>query len=675
MKQIFLLIVAILLLVCSSRSILAQTVTVTGAGSSAVDGSYTPSSPYTFNGKNCYAGGSYRIYWETAYSPAAWKIATGGGNGYYLNTANTTLPPATGWQVDNTYGPGGNLPAPTLSGDGLVAPAGSGTSGNPHLIANLSDLYWITQTDSSWGDFFKQTADIDASSTSSWASGAGFSPIGNSTTNFTGTYHGGGHKITGLFINLPSTNCVGLFGYAGSGSVIDSLGVENTTVFGVNSVGGFAGTISGTVRSCHSTGTVTGGYSVGGFAGQLSSGTVSNSYSTVTTNAKYDAGGFAGDNVSGGSIDSCYATGNVIEATDNSTWVCGGLVGWNANGSSINTGFATGNATGYTGIGGLVGSDNGSITNSYALGNATGTQNVGGLIGGGSGSAVVTNSYSAGNTSGSTDIDALIGNLNGTSANNCFFNCDSASGGVAGTGLTTAQMQTNTTFLTAGWSGSVWNIDAGTNYGFPYLRWQNPGGTQLPVELTSFTASVSNLTTVLAWKTATEVNNAGFDIERKPLSNPPLTGEGTKGWGRVGSVAGAGTSNAPHNYSYADNVGTAGTYSYRLKQIDHNGAFTYSQEVQVQVGAAPKVFGLAQNYPNPFNPTTTMQFTVPNDGRATLMVYNTLGQEVATLFDGVTTAGGYHQATFDGSRFASGIYFARLQFGGETLVKKLLMTK
>ena len=199
----------------------------------------------------------------------------------------------------------------------------------------------------------------------------------------------------------------------------------------------------------------------------------------------------------------------------------------------------------------------------------------------------------------------------------------------------------------------------------------------LPVELTSFAVSVSNLTTVLAWKTATEVNNAGFEIERQgPHPTLPLSGrrQGWE-WGRVGSVAGAGTSNTPHHYSFTDNVETAGNYSYRLKQIDHNGAFTYSQEVQVQVGAAPKVFALAQNYPNPFNPTTTMQFTVPNDGRATLKVYNTLGQKVATLFDGAASAGEYHQATFDGSRFASGIYFARLEFGGQSLVKKLLMTK
>ena len=95
----------------------------------------------------------------------------------------------------------------------------------------------------------------------------------------------------------------------------------------------------------------------------------------------------------------------------------------------------------------------------------------------------------------------------------------------------------------------------------------------------------------------------------------------------------------------------------------------------VTTNRIPRTFEVSQNYPNPFNPTTTMQFTVPNDGRATLKVYNTLGQKVATLFDGAASAGEYYQATFDGSRFASGIYFARLQFGGQTLVKKLLMTK
>ncbi len=191
------------------------------------------------------------------------------------------------------------------------------------------------------------------------------------------------------------------------------------------------------------------------------------------------------------------------------------------------------------------------------------------------------------------------------------------------------------------------------------------GGT-LPVELTSFNATANLSIVELQWKTATEVNNAEFDVQRRLTS--------TQLWTKIGSVAGAGTSNAPHNYSYADNVGIAGTYSYRLKQIDHDGSFTYSQAMQVTI-EAPKVFALAQNFPDPFNPSTTIQFTVPDDGRATLKIFNSLGQEVATLFDGEAAAGAYHQAQFNASNLASGIYFSRLEFGGKMQVKKMLLLK
>ncbi len=187
----------------------------------------------------------------------------------------------------------------------------------------------------------------------------------------------------------------------------------------------------------------------------------------------------------------------------------------------------------------------------------------------------------------------------------------------------------------------------------------------LPVELVSFTATSNLFNAELSWKTATEINNAGFDVQRQLMSS---------NWTKIGSVAGAGTSNVPHNYSFTDKVETAGTYSYRLKQIDHNGAFTYSQEVQVAI-AAPKVFSLGQNYPNPFNPTTDIQFTVPTNGRATLKVYNTLGQEVAALFDGVAVAGQYNQVTFNASNLASGIYFSRLEFGGKMQMNKMLLLK
>ena len=198
---------------------------------------------------------------------------------------------------------------------------------------------------------------------------------------------------------------------------------------------------------------------------------------------------------------------------------------------------------------------------------------------------------------------------------------------------------------------------------------------QLPVELISFTALPNRFSVELQWSTATELNDAQFDVERRSLSGVLPSSASNQVWIRVASVAGSGTSNSPKNYMYSDNVGAAGTYSYRLKQIDHNGAFTYSQEIQVQLGAAPRAFELSQNYPNPFNPSTSIEFTLPSDGHATLKVYNSIGQEVATLFNNDAKGGVFYQALFDGSKLASGTYFARLQFGNTLQIKKLLLLK
>jgi Secretion system C-terminal sorting domain len=107
-----------------------------------------------------------------------------------------------------------------------------------------------------------------------------------------------------------------------------------------------------------------------------------------------------------------------------------------------------------------------------------------------------------------------------------------------------------------------------------------------------------------------------------------------------------------------------------------NCAFTTPTDVKSQrQQLKPANFNLFQNYPNPFNPATNIEFTVPADGRATLKVYNILGQEVATLFDGVAIAGKYNQVTFDASKLANGIYFSRLEFGGQMQVKKMMLLK
>ena len=197
----------------------------------------------------------------------------------------------------------------------------------------------------------------------------------------------------------------------------------------------------------------------------------------------------------------------------------------------------------------------------------------------------------------------------------------------------------------------------------------NAGGSMsqapLPVELTSFGATTNKAGIELSWTTATEVNNYGFDVERKTVD---------KDWTKIAFVAGNGTSNVVHSYSYTDQLGL-GTYSYRLKQIDHDGRFQYSQVVEATVGLTPNLIALGQNYPNPFNPETSIDFAVPATGRATLKVYNMLGQEIATLVNGTVQAGVVNHVTFRGSGFPSGMYFYTLRSGSFTATNKMLMVK
>jgi hypothetical protein len=188
----------------------------------------------------------------------------------------------------------------------------------------------------------------------------------------------------------------------------------------------------------------------------------------------------------------------------------------------------------------------------------------------------------------------------------------------------------------------------------------------LPVEMACFSATANRLAAEVHWSTSTEVDNSGFEIERKC---------GATGWTKVGFVSGSGTSTSLQTYSYTDEVPRAGLYEYRLKQIDRSGTFKYSDVMQVEVGMAPKVLALGSNYPNPFNPATSIEFSVPRDGRAVLKIYNTLGQEVATLFDGNAVAGTLQKANFDASRLASGVYYSRLEFGGQALVKRMMLVK
>jgi len=193
----------------------------------------------------------------------------------------------------------------------------------------------------------------------------------------------------------------------------------------------------------------------------------------------------------------------------------------------------------------------------------------------------------------------------------------------------------------------------------------------LPVQLKSFSAATNRLSSELHWSTATETNNYGFEIERKAVSSQLSA----ISWQKVGFVAGAGTSTSPKEYSYVDASVSPGRYAYRLKQVDNGGTFSYSGSAEVEIGLAAKEFKLESNYPNPFNPSTTIAFTLADDGKATLKVFNMLGQEVATLFDGEAQAGRIQQVKFDASRLPSGLYFAKLESGKQQMLRKMVLMK
>jgi predicted GH43/DUF377 family glycosyl hydrolase len=199
----------------------------------------------------------------------------------------------------------------------------------------------------------------------------------------------------------------------------------------------------------------------------------------------------------------------------------------------------------------------------------------------------------------------------------------------------------------------------------------------LPVELVAFTATANRMpagggfNADLHWQTATEVNNYGFDIERRLVNSQSST---VNSWGKIGFVKGSGTSNSAHSYSYTDASVSSGTYAYRLKQIDNDGTYKYSSEAEVTV-SVPKVFALNQNYPNPFNPTTTITFTLAQDGFTTLKIYDVLGREVTTLVNGEIKAGVVNTVSFSATKLSSGVYLYRLEAGSFVSTKKLILMK
>jgi len=188
----------------------------------------------------------------------------------------------------------------------------------------------------------------------------------------------------------------------------------------------------------------------------------------------------------------------------------------------------------------------------------------------------------------------------------------------------------------------------------------------VPVELVSFSYVIRSQKDVeLSWITATETNNQGFEILRFAQNDK-------NGWSKVGFVPGHGTTTETSFYSFIDKGLSGGKYFYRLKQIDYDGSFEFSNVIEVEIGS-PDEFFLSQNYPNPFNPTTKIKFTIPSNvngemSNVRLKVYDVLGNEIATLVNEEKTAGEYevefNNHSDEGRNLPSGVYFYQLIAGG-----------
>jgi hypothetical protein len=198
----------------------------------------------------------------------------------------------------------------------------------------------------------------------------------------------------------------------------------------------------------------------------------------------------------------------------------------------------------------------------------------------------------------------------------------------------------------------------------------------VPVELSTFTSAVNGRNVSLNWETKTEKNSDKFVIERTKTDAAAKT----LNWESVTSVKAAVLSNSPKKYSFTDKNLQSGIYQYRLKMIDNDGSFAYSKVVGVEV-TLPKNFELSQNYPNPFNPTTKINYSLPNDSRVTLEVYNIIGERVAQLVN-EEQSGGYYVVNFGTSsnNISSGIYIYKLTAVDNTgknfsSIKKMMLLK
>jgi len=239
----------------------------------------------------------------------------------------------------------------------VLQPIGEGTEQNPYLIRYFGNLRWVSENTASLDKYFTQVRSIDAVYSEQLDDGAGFTPIGNATTKFTGFYDGGGYAISNLYINRPTEDYIGLFGYISTANAVAvrELLLSSVNITGKSFVGGLAGYLynasTSTINDCYSTGVVsslTG--SVGGIVGAINKGIFNRCYSLCAISGVSYCGGFVGQDASTGIYNDCYSIGNV-----SGVGAVGGFAGIFSNASKSNRCYCVGIVTGTSQVGGFVG--------------------------------------------------------------------------------------------------------------------------------------------------------------------------------------------------------------------------------------------------------------------------------------------------------------------------------